>query len=99
MRLFELLKKKRIEIGLTQNEVGRKIGLQTGQQIYNIESDRIVPPLPLLRCLINLYDLDENKVLGIYFTEKNNQLMSEIGLLHARITRIKVKTIGTRNEL
>ncbi|MBO0438682.1 helix-turn-helix domain-containing protein [Vagococcus fluvialis] len=62
MRLGEVLKEKRVELNLTQEEVGEKLFV-TRQTISNWENGKTLPDIDSLIDIATFYDLSLDKVL------------------------------------
>ena len=63
VRLGKILKKARIDAGLTQQEVAAKLGFKTAQFISNWERGISSPPLQNLNQIIDMYSMDSNSLL------------------------------------
>ncbi len=63
--LGEKLRRLRLNNGLTQEDVGRQIGV-TDKAISRYENDQAEPDLQLFRKIATLYNVDPNYLLNFY---------------------------------
>lgn len=65
--------------GLRQIDVGRKLGLKSGQPISDLERGRTAAfPPHLLVKIIRLYKLDENMVCKLYIEREKERLEARL---------------------
>jgi len=79
-KIAKLLRDGRVQSGLTQGEVARKLGYQTAQFVSNWERGMTTPPGKTLRKLVDLYDLSHAIVyeaLLEYAIERAKQTVRE----------------------
>lgn len=63
MSFSELIKRRRVEKGMTADQVGRLIG-RDRQSIYNYESGKSVPSIETLRALVRSGFITPAEALG-----------------------------------
>lgn len=68
------LKEKRVEVGLTQNELSKIFGYTSSQFISNIERDLAQPPLKTLKFYMRVLKISEEEMYSI-MSENYNQLL------------------------
>jgi len=74
-KLFsDYLKKKRVEAGVTQAVVSKKLGYKTPQFISHWERGRAHPPIKAISKLIKLYDIDADEVANFFLASTEEQL-------------------------
>jgi transcriptional regulator with XRE-family HTH domain len=80
--LFEVLgtylQNKRLKAELSQGDVADKLGYSSPQFISNFERGLCAPPLPKLRILIDLYDLNPEEVVKIMLGEHEKHLRKHL---------------------
>ncbi len=80
--LFEVLgsylQNKRLKAELSQGDVADKLGYSSPQFISNFERGLCAPPLPKLRTLIDLYDLNAEEVIKIMLGEHEKHLRKHL---------------------
>ena len=72
--LGQFLKAQRLARNLTQWEVARELGYSSAQFVSNIERDLCSPPLNQLKNIVDLYQLDPDKLFDLMMQEKSKQL-------------------------
>ena len=75
--LSEFLKSKRIEAGLTQSEVARKLGYSSPQFVSNWERGLANPPVFILRDLTKMYKVAAEKMFDMLVEEVRESLHKE----------------------
>lgn len=75
-RLGEFFKQKRVDVGLTQAEVAKVLGLSTGQFVSNWERGVSAPPMDYLPRLMKLYKMNKAQVISIYTAEQERYIKS-----------------------
>lgn len=83
--LGTFLRKAREESQMSQRQVADALGYTSPQFISNFERGLCSPPLNKLRVLIDLYELNPNKVMGLILDEQKKHL--ERNLLKRRKQR------------
>ncbi len=78
--LGNYLKEKRIESGLTQSEVAKKLGYSTPQFISNFERGLCSPPLKNLKILVRLYKIDAAELMDLIMEEQENILQKALNV-------------------
>ena len=76
--LSELMKSRRIELGLTQVEVSKKLGYESPQFLSNFECRKCGLPLNKLKILIRIYKLDAQLIVEILLKEQKKLLKSHL---------------------
>lgn len=61
-----IFKKMRLEAGLSQNQLGKKLGYSSGQFCYNWESGKSLPPPSSLRKLAKIFNIDAAVLIETY---------------------------------
>lgn len=72
------LKNKRIEAGLTQKDVAKKMGYTSPQFISNWERGLTAPPLSTIRSLIKLYNLQAQEIFNFIAEAQLDILKKEL---------------------
>lgn len=75
--LAAFLKNKRIEVGLTQSDVARKLGYSSPQFVSNWERGLANPPVFILRDLTKMYKVPADKMFDILVEEVTADLHKE----------------------
>lgn len=74
MRIGELIRKKREELGLTQCELGDKIGI-SGQFISNIERLESLPPKQKIHRIMTILKIKRYNMMSIMKQEYANKII------------------------
>lgn len=78
MKLYELIKEKRENKGLTQENVAQILNV-TRQAVQNWEKNKRAIPNELLAEYFNLLELNAHEILSVFnFLESNNLIMTAI---------------------
>ena len=72
-----VIKRKRMEVGLTQLEVARKLGYTTSQFISNWERGLANPPAAVLKNLAKLYRMDAKVLLDMLLASIQEKIVKE----------------------
>lgn len=83
--LGTLLRESRERNGFSQKEISSRLGYSSPQFISNIERGLCAPPLNKLKDLIDVYELNPDKVVRLILKEEKRKL--EGALLRRRRTR------------
>ncbi len=75
--LSEFLKNKRVEAGLTQSEVARKLGYSSPQFVSNWERGLARPPVFILRNLTKMYRVPAEQMFKALMSEVEGDLHKE----------------------
>lgn len=75
MKFGHYLRRKRLEVGLTQKYVAKALGYNSSQYVSNWERDLCHPSLKALKKLIVLYKLEDKEVIDIYLSEKRKVIV------------------------
>jgi transcriptional regulator with XRE-family HTH domain len=75
--LSEFLKNKRVEAGLTQSEVARKLGYSSPQFVSNWERGLANPPVFILKDLTKMYKVPAEKMFDMLVDEVRESLHKE----------------------
>jgi transcriptional regulator with XRE-family HTH domain len=78
-QLGKLFQKGRLNSGLTQASVCRMLGYSSPQFLSNFERGLCSMPLPQLKKLIDLYDLDGEEVVDLITTLQSKFLRLALG--------------------
>ncbi|MCB0415459.1 MAG: helix-turn-helix transcriptional regulator [Bdellovibrionales bacterium] len=81
--LGSYLKNKRVQTGLTQAEVAKKLNYASPQFISNFERGLCSPPLKNLKVLVKLYSISVDEILDLMLKEQEEILRS--ALIGARV--------------
>ncbi len=81
------LKKKRLESGISQMEVARKLGYTSPQFVSNVERGLCSFPLNKLKILVDLYQLDREQLTQIILTEHEKEVRRKLGSRTAKAKR------------
>lgn len=73
------LKKKRLESGVSQMEVARKLGYTSPQFVSNVERGLCSFPLNKLKILVDLYKLDREQLTQIILSEHEKDVRRKLG--------------------
>lgn len=76
-RLAAFLKEKRVEAGLTQSDVARKLGYSSPQFISNWERGLANPPVFVLRDITKMYKVPADKMFSVLMEEVEADLHRE----------------------
>ena len=68
------LKRKRIDAGITQADVSKKLGYSTPQFVSNWECGRGKPPIATIPKLIKIYRVDPDEIVTYYLMNTKQQL-------------------------
>jgi transcriptional regulator with XRE-family HTH domain len=77
-KIAKLLKKSRVEAGLTQNEVAQALGYTSPQFISNWERGLCNPPLENLGKLVELYDMSSQELIETFVDSVRADLKSAL---------------------
>lgn len=77
------LKKRRLTEGLSQRDVGLKLGYGSAQFISNIERGEASIPPKVIKKLMNVLSISEKEVLKIMLQQHEQYLRSQIGIRRA----------------
>lgn len=83
-KLGEYLKKRRIQKGLSQQEVADILGYSSSQFISNFECGIYSPPLKKLKILVHLYDLSVEMTMALIMEEEKRILADHLLKKNAR---------------
>ena len=72
------LKEKRLDAGLNQSEVARKLGYSSPQYISNFERGLCLPPLKKMKRIISLYDINPQIVFDMMLEAQRKELSKTI---------------------
>jgi transcriptional regulator with XRE-family HTH domain len=75
--LSVFLKEKRVEAGLTQSEVARKLGYSSPQFVSNWERGLANPPVFILKDLTKMYKVPADEMFELLVDEVRTQLHRE----------------------
>lgn len=75
--LSVFLKDKRVEAGLTQSEVARRLGYSSPQFVSNWERGLANPPVFILRDLTKMYKVSADQMFEMLVDEVRGQLEKE----------------------
>ena len=75
--ISSFLKTKRVDAGLTQLDVARKLGYGSSQFISNWERGLANPPAFVLKDLAKLYKIDSKELLEMLLTAVNDKICKE----------------------
>ena len=75
--ISSFLKSKRVDAGLTQLDVARKLGYGSSQFISNWERGLANPPAFVLKDLAKLYKLDPKELLEMLLSAVNDKICKE----------------------
>ncbi len=78
--LGNYLKRRRIEIGMTQSEVASNLGYSSPQFISNFERGLCAPPLKNLKTLVNLYKIPKEEIISLMMKEQELILRKALGI-------------------
>lgn len=76
-RLAAFLKERRVEVGLTQSDVARKLGYSSPQFISNWERGLANPPVFILRDLTKMYKVSADQMFQLLLEEVKSDLHRE----------------------
>jgi transcriptional regulator with XRE-family HTH domain len=77
--LSHYLKEKRVAAGLTQSELGRKIGYDSGQLISNYERNICGVPMGKVKKIIKVLHLDTKRVITLIQDDQYDYLSKTLG--------------------
>jgi len=80
MQLNELLRKKRIEKGLSQTAVSKLLGYSSCQYISNQERNVALPPTKMIKKMGKLYGFEPGELEKIFLKEKIKRLKAQLGI-------------------
>lgn len=80
MQLNELLRKKRIEKGLSQTKVSQLLGYSSCQYISNIERNISMPPTKMIKKISKVYGFKPGELENIFLKEKIQKLKTQLGI-------------------
>lgn len=72
--LNELIREKRIEQNLSQNELGRKLGYRQGQYISNIERGLCGFPLKEAKQLCKILGISKKEYIETYLSDEKKKI-------------------------
>ncbi|MBK9324421.1 MAG: helix-turn-helix transcriptional regulator [Bdellovibrionaceae bacterium] len=78
MNLSKFLKEKRLEAGLSQGTVAKKLGYTSPQFISNWERGLSQPPVATLRKIAQLYNISVNDMFDIMLKATIEQVTAEL---------------------
>jgi transcriptional regulator with XRE-family HTH domain len=73
-KISKFLRKKRVEAGLTQQQVARVLGYSSSQFVSNWERGLCNPPMESLGQLVTLFKIDNEEIMEIYLDSMRDQL-------------------------
>lgn len=78
--LGKILKEKRMQVGLSQEELAIKLGFTSAQMVSNWERGKCYPPLKKLKSLVKELNLDAESVLSYFLTDQEKILRASLGM-------------------
>jgi len=78
MDLSKFLKEKRLEAGLSQGEVEKKLGYTSPQFVSNWERGLSQPPVATLRKIAQIYNISANDMFEVMLKATIDQVTSEL---------------------
>lgn len=76
--LAAYLKEKRIQVGLTQSEVAKKLGYSSPQFVSNWERGLANPPVFVLRDLTKMYKVPVDELFDLIVEDFKQELQREL---------------------
>lgn len=86
--LGNYLKRKRVEAGITQSDVAKRLGYSTPQFISNIERGLCSPPLKNLRVLVKMYRIPVSEIMKLILNEQEVILRKALLGQKGKIARV-----------
>lgn len=87
--LGNYLKQKRVQAGVTQSEVAKKLGYSTPQFISNIERGLCSPPLKNLKVLMKMYRIPADELMGLIMREQEYILRKALYGMKQRTPKVR----------
>lgn len=81
MQLSELLRKRRIEKGLSQSKLSKALGYEKPHIISNYENYRLMPSPKNLKKLSELLCFEPGELENVFLKEKVEKLKAQLGIL------------------
>lgn len=75
--LGSYLRNCRKAAGLSQSEVGKKLGYSSAQFVSNFERGNCTPPLKALKTLVRIYNIEPEELIEKVMLEKKQQIEKE----------------------
>lgn len=79
LRFADFLRNKRLEAGLTQGDVAKKLKLKNAQFVSNIERGLAPVPFSTLKLLMKCYDMSYEELSEKYLELQESILKGELG--------------------
>ena len=76
IRVSKMLRGKRLELGISQEDLAKKIGMKQGQFISNIERDLCALPVKYIREISKILDIDPRDIT-VLMKEDFNEYLDE----------------------
>lgn len=80
MTIGQLVKKRRLELNITQGKLSRLLGYDHAQIISNIERDVCSVPRSKLKKLCRVLMIDQSTLYNVLVATKAKQIAKDIGL-------------------
>lgn len=81
MQLNELLRKRRIEKGMSQRDVSKVFGYTSAQYISNIERSLALPPVKYIKKISKLYGFKPGELENVFLKQKVEKLKAQLGIV------------------
>ncbi|MCB0419992.1 MAG: helix-turn-helix domain-containing protein [Bdellovibrionales bacterium] len=75
--LGEFLRERRKAVGLSQGEVGKKLGYSSAQFVSNFERGNCTPPLKALKTLVRIYNIEPEELIELVMKDKKEKIERE----------------------
>jgi transcriptional regulator with XRE-family HTH domain len=77
LSINERIRTRRLEMGLTQLEISKKIGLESPQYISNIERGLCAPSVEVLQKLVHILKIDAHEIVDMMVNSYRQKLESK----------------------
>ena len=85
MKISSLIYNRRIELGLTQQDLSRKLGLESPQFISNLERGKALLPLGSVKKLSRALDVEYEELSTMAVNEKVSAMRKKASALEKRM--------------
>ena len=79
-KITTLLKKARIDAGLSQWDVAKRLGYSSSQIVSNWERDMQAPPINILKKLCQMYNVDVVEILDMFVENYRHEIYQNVGV-------------------
>jgi transcriptional regulator with XRE-family HTH domain len=98
--LFKNIKQARIRAGLSQKELGKRLGI-SGKTVSAYETGRAIPPMPILASISAITKVDISELMGMNIQNGEAKLVKKLDQLIQELARLQnnMKVLGEKMDV